>query len=428
MSWIDVAILALVVLLGLIGVWKGVKKSALTLAGFIISFLLAFFLANVVAEALLGIDTVKEFVLGNGFEKGSHWSLAQWIYNGVGGKWDEGSALYKNFAKPIFDIIASAKDIPVDPMQGFALYGAFLVFSAIVGVGIFFVVRFILMIVTLIIKSFMSKRNTVMTRLFGFVVGALRGALWAFAFTVVFSAMGGYTFAAGIKSINNEYEHNAVVCGYFNDWAYGLRNKLFLPDKDAYGRIVGLVFASEPTSPDPSVSGARLKLFLAVGNLNYDNSPYIFKDNDHYEFDKPFALERTADEFESTEFDAVVQAILDYNKAMADKLKEPTLLVNVKAETFKMYQNLVEPSKENVNIDGLTNELWELLRNYELHYNNPDAEAEVSVRNSTLKNDYDAIVAKLGELKTKYAVFTADFGEFPDTELPAAKKFATAEA
>ncbi len=426
MSWIDVAILALVVLLGLIGVVKGVKKSALTLAGFIISFLLAFFLANVVAEALLGIDVIKEFVLGNGFDKGSHWSLAQWIYGGVGGKWDESSALYKNFAKPIFDIIESAKDVTIDKTQGFALYGAFLIFSAIVGVGIFFVVRFILIIVTFIIKTFMSKRNTVLTRLFGFLVGALRGALWAFAFTVVFSSMGGYTFATGIKNIGNEYENNAVVCGYFNDWAYGLRNKLFLPDKDAYGRLVEMVFTTQSTPPDPSAGGERLKLYLAASNLGYDNYPYTLVDNDHYEFDAGFAQARAAEEFASTEFDAVVKAILDYNKAMADKVFDQTQLNDVTSETFKRYTTMIEPSDTNINIDGITNELWTLLRKYEADYNSFDEDTELSLQNSTLKSDYDAIVLKLNELKEKYSELETCFGGFPDTELPSVKLFGTA--
>lgn len=428
MSWIDVAILAVVVLLGLIGVWKGVKKSALTLAGFVISFLLAFFLANVIAEALLGIDAIKEFVLGNGFDKGSHWSLAQWIYSGVGGKWDEKTALYKNFAKPIYDIIASAKDVTIDKTQGFALYGAFLLFSAIVGVGIFLVIRFILIIVELIIKSFMSKRKTVMTRLFGFVVGAIRGALWAFAFTVVFTTMGGYTFAGGIKSIGNEYENNAVVCGYFNDWAYGLRNKLYLPDKDAYGRLVEMVFTTESKPPEPSVGGNRLKLYLAVSNLGYDNSPYSLVDNDHYEFDAPFAQERTADEFSSTGFDTVAQAILDYNKAMADKLKDTTQLNTISSETFKSYNDLVAPSDDHINIDGITNELWTLLRKYENDWNRPDTDVGVDERNSTLAGDYKNIVNKLGELKNKYVLLTENFGAFPDTELPAVKKFGATEA
>ena len=75
MSWIDIAIIALVVLFGLAGVLKGVKKSALSLGAFLVAFVLAFFLANVVAEAFMGIEGVKNFVVGNGVGEGADCSL-----------------------------------------------------------------------------------------------------------------------------------------------------------------------------------------------------------------------------------------------------------------------------------------------------------------------------------------------------------------
>jgi uncharacterized membrane protein required for colicin V production len=74
--------------------------------------------------------------------------------------------------------------------NGLALYLAFMTFSTVVGIGIFLVARMLLMIVTMIIKSFIPKRKSAVNRLFGFVVGAARGAVWSLAFTLVFSVVG----------------------------------------------------------------------------------------------------------------------------------------------------------------------------------------------------------------------------------------------
>ena len=155
MAWIDIAILAIVVLFGVFGVLRGIKKSALSLGAFLVAFVLAFFLANVIAEAMLGIDAVKGFVLGNGvFGEEGGFSLANLVYQGLGDNRagiGEGSLLAEYYFNPIAEIIAQSS-VNVTPEQGMAIYIAFIMFSAICGVAIFIVVRFLLMIVTAIVK------------------------------------------------------------------------------------------------------------------------------------------------------------------------------------------------------------------------------------------------------------------------------------
>ena len=424
MSWIDVAILALVVLIGLLGVWRGVKKSALSLGAFLISFLLAFFLANVIAEAFLGIDSIKSFVLGNGFDAKSTWSLAKWIYGGTAGKTlGDTSYLGLHFYKPILDIVNST-NVGVSQEVGFALYGAFMMFSAICGVGIFIVVRLLLIIVTVIVNTYISKKKSVVSRLFGFVLGAIRGALWVFAFTIVFSCFGGYTFVSGINSIQKEYENNAVVCNYFNDGAYGMRNGLLLPDKDTYGRIVEMVYKKQSTT-DPNaekLSGDRLNLFINVSNLNYDNNPWSITELKKRSFDVAGARERKAAEFTSTGFDTVVQAILDYNQSIADTVDDTTKLKELTAAQFETLNFIVAPSDDSYNMDVLMTALWRNLRQYEKDYNKPAADTELSVLNSTLAADYNAITEAITSIKEKYKQFESAFGEFPTLELPQRKQ------
>ncbi|MCH5155712.1 MAG: CvpA family protein [Clostridiales bacterium] len=422
MSWIDVAILALVVLVGLLGLWKCAKKSALSLGAFVISFILAFFLANVIAEALLGIDGIKNFVLGNGVGEKAQWSLAKMIYDGLGKvKLSEKSALWKDFYKPMFDVVNSSKaaitDTTVNPVNaGFALYGAFLIFSAICGVGIFIVVRLLLIIVTVIIKSYIGKKKTVVGRLLGFLFGAIRGALWMFAFTVVFTCFGGYTFLSGIKSIQGEYENNAVVCGVFNDWAYGLRNKLLLPDKDMYGRVVEMVYKKKATAnPNAEkLAGDELKLYVNVRNLNYVGARFGIDNLKHRTEDTTISARSTA--FESTEFDTVAQAILNYNKSIADKIDAKT--TGLSSSDFGTYNDIVEG-----HIAGLMDDLWEAIGQYEYDYNNTEDDRDVSLRNSTLSMDYNSIKAILEDLAARYDPFKTAFGAFPELSLPEVKHF-----
>ena len=430
MSWIDVAILALVVLVGLLGLWKCAKKSALALGAFVISFLLAFFLAGVIAEAMLGIDGVKNFVLGNGVGEKAQWSLAKMVYDGIGSvKMSEKSFVWTNFYKPMLDVVTSSKAVitaqGVDPARaGVALCGAFMMFTAICGVGIFIVVRLLLIIVTVVIKSYIGKNKTVLGRLLGFLFGAIRGALWMFAFTVVFSCFGGYTFLSGVKSIQHEYEENAVVCGTFNDWAYGLRNKLLLPDKDMYGRLVDMVYKKK-NSEDPNaekLSGNELKLFVNVSNLGYDGAPYGINELQHRTFDDsdPAIKLRVGSEFEATDFDVVAQAILDYNKSIADKIDaKGTKLTSQQFDTLNKI--VADPGMDNIN--EMMDRLWTAMRKYEYDYHNPEEDKEVSVRNSTLSADYNAIKTAIDDIKAKYQPFEETFGEFPELKLPEVKAF-----
>ncbi len=427
MSWIDVALLALVVLVGLLGLWKGAKKSALSFGAFLVSFLLAFFLSTVIAEALLGIDGVKNFVLGNGVGENAQWSLANFIYASYKEP-DANSYLFANFYKPIKDIVASAVDANgkiasvegINVQQaGFALYGAFMMFSAICGVGIFIVVRLLLIIVTTIVKTYIEKKKlTVISRLIGFLIGAVRGALWVFAFTIVFSCFGGYTAVPGIQSIQNEYGDKAVMCNYLDDWAYGLRNKLLLPNADGYGRLVEMVYKKTSTeNPDAEkLAGDELKVFINVSNLNYDGEPWsIDAQTKKRKFDDSSETVklRVASEFGATGLDVAAQAILDYNKSVAEKIDAKT--TGLKQENFTTLNGVM------ANVDAAMNDLWAKLRKYEQDCTTaPDKEQDNwdSVLDSKLSADYTAIQSAVAELKAKYQPFAATFGEFPEFELP----------
>ena len=357
MSWIDIAIIALVVLFGLIGVIRGAKKSFLALGAFVVAFLLAFFLANVVAEAFIGIDSIKNFVLGNGaFE--SEFSLANWIYRGLGENTagiPEDAYLYQHFFAPIDQIIGGST-VTFDPVQGRAIYLAFLIFSALCGVGIFFIARFLLMIVTAIIKSYIGKKKTIGSRLLGFVVSFVQGGIIAFALTLVFSCVGGFAFVPGFDKIENEYEHgNAVFCNQLYGGAYAVRNHLFLPDTEMYGRmIVSVTGKGEIVDPDTEkLSGNRLELFEDINNVNYKNDPWsVDPETQKRKFDGNTADAIVADDYKSVGFDGIIQAILDYNTQAAGIIDDTTKLTDISDSDFATFCNLVITDRKSTRLNS----------------------------------------------------------------------------
>lgn len=417
MSWVDIGIIALVVLLGLLGVLKGFKKSLVSLGAFLVSFILAFFLANVIAEALLGLEGVKGFVLGNGFGEGSDFSLAKMIYGLMGKNGytaSEESFLFKNYTMPIWEIIAQSKVVINDFNQGYALYLAFIMFSAICGVGIFMVVRFLLVIVTAIIKTYIDKKKSPLSRLGGFVIGAIRGGLWAFAITLVFSCFGGMTFMPGMHYVEDEYEHkNAVFCQYFNIGAYYIRNHLFLPNADTYGRMVEMVFkkGSDENYPD-KMTDEQAKLFVNISNLNFEGEPWSWNGETHtYVLDGENAKAYDVESFADVGFDKVMKSIFDYNESAAELILSCTLT----DEQIKTYNSIAYTSANSIakKLNSLVDALREYNENYKHGKTLTDNTAISNWNNVTLSENYRAIKDLIDELVTQYSNMP-NLGEFPD--------------
>ncbi len=425
MSWIDIGIIALVVLCGLIGVLRGAKKSLLALGAFVVSLLLAFFLSNVVAEAFLGIDAIKNFVVGNGaFE--SEFSLANWIYKGLGENTagiPEDAYLYQHFFAPVQEIIG-ASTVTFDPVQGRAIYLAFMLFSALCGVGIFFVARFLLMIVTAIVKSYIGKKKSIGSRLLGFGVSFVQGGIAAFAVTLVFTCFGGLAFVPGFGKIENEFEHgNAVFCNHLYTGAYAVRNKLFLPDTEMYGRLIGIVTGGEEI-PDPDtekLAGNRLELFVDINNLNYKNDPWsVDPETKKRVFDGNIAEAIVADDYKSVGFDGIMQAILDYNAQTAGIIDDTSKLAEIADSEFATLCNLVRTNDVNYSIQNSIDKLIGYLNIYIANYDAgallTDPEKITQWNTNVLSNDYKNISDTIDELITRFAPFETLFGEYPDLE------------
>lgn len=423
MAWIDIAILAVVVLFGVLGVLRGVKKSALSLGAFVIAFILAFFLSTVIAEALLGIDGLKLLILGDGSFNGETFSIASLIYAGVGENYGgyslTDSYVGVHFYAPIVEIIKSSTIQYGNLSEGMCLsiYLAFIMLSAIVGVVIFIIVRFLLMIVTAIIKSYIGKKKSIGQRFGGFFVAALQGGIVAFVATLIFTCFGGLTAIPVFGVVENEFESpNAVVCNYVYTGAYAVRDTLFLPNVGTYGRIVSLVADADYVPPEDNtekLQGARLEMFIAVSNLNYENDPWIVdKDTKSRKFDAENANPYKADEFKKVGLDKVMQAILDYNTAAAAKIDD---LEQLAGTNFSAYQNMINGTSNSIN--KTMKELVDEMRAYIADYDSRAFKVEDEEKSELqldLNKGYNSIQQKLETLSGLYADLDALFDDAPD--------------
>lgn len=414
MSWVDITIIALVALFALFGVLRGVKKSAVALGAFVVAFLTAFFLSNIIAEAMLNIEGVKKFVLGSdGF------SLYTWLHKALSATGENAFSpsefLLSKFYKPVEEIVGgfSGYTATFTPVEGTALYLAFTVFSAICGVGIYLVARLLLVIVTVIIKIYIGKKKSGLGRLFGFVVGAVRGAAWAFVITLIFSAIGGFTFVGGIGKIESEYE-SSVIGKYFNEYSYAVKNKLFLPDEDMYSRIVKIsgLTSEEDTGSDSELVGLKLELYCDLLNLNYDGAngaAFAYTDGVFTDNSQNCTL-LAVDVYDDSGFGAAVSAIMDYNRRAADGIKNDGTLDSASPATLSSYKSVIQQGSGS--IFNQWNAILSDLHNYEheIDENKSLTNSElIASANASIKSAYDALVVKLDALKSTYASLS-DFG------------------
>ena len=71
MSYIDIALIVIVALFAIVGFAKGFFKTFSSLFGWVLALLLTVLLTDLIAQALLGVDAIGRWALGNG----ENWSF-----------------------------------------------------------------------------------------------------------------------------------------------------------------------------------------------------------------------------------------------------------------------------------------------------------------------------------------------------------------
>ena len=250
MSYIDIGIIVLVALFALIGLWKGVFKTVVAFFGWFISMLIAVLLTKVVSYALLDVKAIGNFVCGS-----SGFSLYNWILSFLPEKGAE-SGIIATIVSPIYAKVAGYAGLGAlgaeTSRQAVALMLAYGIYSVIVCVGLFVAIRILMMLFTMFVRSLAKDgKPNVVSRLFGFVVGAVRG----FAYSALILMIFGYALA--IPQLENNLGaqmENSVIAKPVYTVVQKMTNKMFTSkDEETIDKLIkisGLDLGVEEELPD----------------------------------------------------------------------------------------------------------------------------------------------------------------------------------
>lgn len=180
MNYVDVAIIAIMVLFALIGLWKGVAKTAIKLVCFVASVVVAYFIGGYLLDKALTVGFVKKLVVGDGF------SLYKLYYGGLSSELaaattaPEVSGIFGLFVAPMIERFTAMGGPSVYGIT----YGQFVAISLsvntltlLITLVVYGVVRLLAHILAKILKKiFVHGKPKAVGRIVGFVVGAVRGA------------------------------------------------------------------------------------------------------------------------------------------------------------------------------------------------------------------------------------------------------------
>ena len=200
MSYIDLAIIAIVALGALIGLWKGFFKTLISFFGWFVSFLVAFFITKPVVGALMDIGNIRTFVVGNG----ENWSLFSWIFKKLPDLSSGG--VLGMLLSPLISLAETVNG--ADVQTSVALLLANGIFSIIVCIGLLIVIRFILLLFTMFANAMTRNRFVgALNRLLGLALGAVKGALFVVVAMFIMSFMMGFGFMSPVR----EQMDNSVI-------------------------------------------------------------------------------------------------------------------------------------------------------------------------------------------------------------------------
>ena len=201
----DLAFLIVVVVFALIGLWKGFFKTLISFGGSLLSFLAAFFLAKPITRALLDIPAVQNFVVGNG---GSGWSLYSWFMSWLPAPQDmTDGGMFGTLVSPIINLASS---LGSDITESVALMLSNGIFSLVVCLGLFIVIRLLMILATMYANAAtQGKLVGALNRFLGFVMGAVKG----FGIVIIIMSLMSFFMGMNFMAPVREQFDNSVVSG-----------------------------------------------------------------------------------------------------------------------------------------------------------------------------------------------------------------------
>ena len=212
MSYVDIAIIAVVAFFGLLGLWKGVGESLIKLICFAGATVVAFILVDYVTGWLLDWDLTRGLLIGDGF------SLRSLYYEAIGGEgFSATSGVMAHYVQPMIDRYSA---LGIGVYYGSVSLGEFvslcMVYNSLTIVCwliVYAVVRAIISLIGWILtKIFVREEKNAFSRIFGFIVGAVRGLTLVMILLLVSTVIFPFEWATGYtETVSNSILGNPVA-------------------------------------------------------------------------------------------------------------------------------------------------------------------------------------------------------------------------
>jgi len=232
MSYVDIALLVIIGLFSLFGLIGGFGKTFSKIFGWIMTFLIVFIITDLVANAILSINKIADFVIGT---DGKGFSLAKFVFNKIPDglshiAMDDVKAGYLEMGKSgitklvrdeggvIFSLIAPIiASIVVDPVyfasnvssvgEVIAIQLGLIIFCIMLGIVLFFIVRIIMAIIARVIRKHQKEKKNALSRIGGLVVGGVRGGLYCVVLLLILNLIMSANVAP-LKAIDKQFEES----------------------------------------------------------------------------------------------------------------------------------------------------------------------------------------------------------------------------
>jgi len=202
MSYVDIAIIALVILMALIGLWKGAGKELIALVCFVLSLGACYLVADYCLKFILEVEVIRNLALGETF------SLRALIGNEIASAPD--SSVVQALYAPLIARYASFSEVwAVSEAEFLSVVVSLHLFTIVLSVLLYIAARIIASIVGYILKIiFIHGEVTLVGRIFGLVVGAIKGAAVVCALMFIVSAVFPFGFS---KIVTDEMDKSAIA-------------------------------------------------------------------------------------------------------------------------------------------------------------------------------------------------------------------------
>lgn len=265
MSYVDIVLIVIIGLFALFGFIGGFFKSISKLFGWIMTLLITMLITDLIATALLSINSIGKFAVGSG----GGWSLYKWFLSimpdklksidmdqvrymfiksgekGVKEFLTDNGGVWVSFIIPLIikyvtNPVYLASNIE-NAAQAVASQLALIMYTIMIGVILFIIVRIIIAVIARLLRKFRNKNKNFLSRLGGFAVGGARGFLYSIILILILNFILSFNIAP-LKKVKEQTENSVIASRLVNlteKTTNGIENKT--RSNESYKKVVKLL-------------------------------------------------------------------------------------------------------------------------------------------------------------------------------------------